>query len=272
MTRPEYFFFDSPRALRAQTQSAPTDRPTLSNFWADPHQSWSRSSKGDHDDPWPHTSERGPNRGGRFGPSAESRRAPHTALHEVESASAGAHASALARRATNGDDLAFAELYIEYFDRVNRYLVIALKSPDDAQEVAQEVFTRALRRLDRFDPDRGEFRDWLFSMVRSVAIDHLRRGARVQEVDLHAAPSAALPVAERAATLVEHLDPDSGVRSLISALPELQRRVLTLRFVLGFDTSEIGEVTGSTPDAIRHVQHRALKALAAGVSDRETVG
>lgn len=202
---------------------------------------------------------------------AEDRRdESHAVLVRIErSAEPGPSATELARAAQAGDDLAFAELYVQFFDRVHRYLLIALKNPDDAQEVAQDVFARALSMLDRFDPRRGEFRDWLFSMVRSVAIDHLRKGARTEEVELSELPSHAAPVADRAASLIERLDPGAGVRSLIDELPDSQRRVLTLRFVFGLNTDEICDVMDSTPDAVRHVQHRALKALAAGVQRRE---
>lgn len=194
----------------------------------------------------------------------------HFVLDRIErSATPDTTATELARAAQSGDDLAFAELYVRFFDRVHRYLLIALKNPDDAQEVAQDVFARALAVLDRFDPARGEFRDWLFSMVRSVAIDHLRKGARTEEVELNALPSHAMPVADRAASLIDRLDPGEGVRSLIDELPEAQRRVLALRFVFGMSTVEICDVLGSTPDAVRHVQHRALKALANAVERRE---
>jgi RNA polymerase sigma-70 factor (ECF subfamily) len=182
---------------------------------------------------------------------SDTRSATSSVLHEVERTAGPDHeATRLVRRAQDGDDLAFAELYIKFFDRVHRYLLIRL--------------------VERFDPDRGDFRDWLFSMVRSVAIDHLRRRSRTEEVDLRALPPEDTPVTDRAATLIEHLDPDSGVRSLIDDLPDLQRRVLTLRFVFGFSTAEIADVVGSTPDSVRHVQQRALRTLATDF-DRDEV-
>ena len=191
-------------------------------------------------------------------------------LHEIErTAGPDPRATRLVRRVQAGDDLAFAELYIEFFDRVHRYLLIALKDPEDAQDVAQEVFARALRLVARFDPERGHVRDWLFSMVRSVAIDHLRKRSRAEEVDLRSLPTDATAVAGRAASLIDQLDPGAGVRSLIDDLPDMQRRVLTLRFVFGFSTSEIADVVGSSADAIRHVQHRALKALASDLEGSE---
>lgn len=74
-------------------------------------------------------------------------------------------------------------------------------------------------------------------------------------------------MAQRASTLLERLDPDAGVRGLIEALSESQRRVVALRFVFELSTVEIAEVIGSTPQAVRQLQHRALKALAAGAHD-----
>jgi RNA polymerase sigma-70 factor, ECF subfamily len=56
------------------------------------------------------------------------------------------------------------------------------------------------------------------------------------------------------------------VRELTEALPEPQRRVLELRFIFQLNTFEIAEVVGSTPGAVRQLQHRALKALAGGIS------
>nr|AKA59508.1 putative RNA polymerase sigma factor [uncultured bacterium NM_1663] len=191
----------------------------------------------------------------------------HAVLDRIEtSVGENPDVTELVRRAQAGEEIAFAELYVRFFDRVYRYLLIALKDPEEAQEVAQDVFVRALSRLARYEPARGDFRDWLFSMVRSLAIDHLRKAGRVTPVDPSDLPSHAVPVAVRATALLEHLDPNSGVRAMIEALPDAQRRVLALRFVFDLSTVEIGDVLGSNPDAVRQLQHRALKGLAARIS------
>jgi RNA polymerase sigma-70 factor (ECF subfamily) len=204
------------------------------------------------------------------GREADSRPASYRVVAAV--AEAGAHdeaaVSELAARAQDGDDLAFAELYIVFFDRVKRYLVVVLKDPDDANEVAQDVFERALKTLDTYDPSRGPFRAWLFRMVSSMAIDHLRRERRRKDIDPRDLPSDAVTVVERGAVLVEALDPQAGVRELVEALPESQRRAVTLRFVFDFNAAEIADVLGCSGDSVRHLQHRALKAIATGLRSR----
>jgi RNA polymerase sigma-70 factor (ECF subfamily) len=223
-----------------------------------------RSSKGDR------TSARGspcrpPIRGERRGRPADSRAAASAILDRLERATdRDVAVRPVVERAQAGDALAFAELYVLFFDRVYRYVLVALKNAEDAQDVAQDVFERLLTVLDRFDPERGEFRPWLFGVVRNVSADHLRSAGRLTAVG--DTPSHAAPIAARAGSLLERLDPDAGVRARIVALPETQRRVLVLRFVFDMTPAEIAEVVGSSVDAVRHVQHRALKSLAGAIT------
>lgn len=189
----------------------------------------------------------------------------HAVLERIESSAVPVETAELVQGAQQGEELAIAELYVRFYDRVYRYLLVAFKNPDDAQEVSQDVFVRVMSQIDRYDPRRGKFRDWLFTMVRNLAIDHLRKGAHATTVDPGDMPSHAAPLARRASTLLDRLDPDSGVRTLIEALPATQRRAVTLRFVFQLSTVEIAEVVGSTPGAVRQLEYRALKALAGGI-------
>lgn len=209
-----------------------------------------------------------PIRGAEGGRPTDARSRTDAVLGAIERGVPAPEIDGLVQAARGGDELAFAELYVRFFDRVYRYLLVALKNPDDAQEVAQDAFARALSSLERYDTERGNFRDWLFSMVRSLAIDHLRRGSRTRSVDPERMPGPAASVAQRASTLLEGLDPDAGVRGLIGELPAQQQRVLALRFVFELSNAEIAEVTDMTPEAVRQAQHRALKTLAAAAPSR----
>jgi RNA polymerase sigma-70 factor, ECF subfamily len=167
--------------------------------------------------------------------------------------------SSLVRRAQAGDRLAFADLYLRFFDCVYRYLFIAVKNEQDAQEIAQEVFTKLLGALPTYAAERGEFRAWLFSMVRRMALDHLRKAKRSDTVAPDAMAQYLPDAADRTIAIRESVD----LAGIVDSLPESQRRVVVLRFAFDLTAAEIGEVVGATPDAVRHTQHRALKAIAA---------
>jgi RNA polymerase sigma-70 factor, ECF subfamily len=167
----------------------------------------------------------------------------------------------LVKAAQAGDEFAFAELYIALFDRVHRWLQIALKDREDAADAAQQVFLRAFEALPRYTEREG-FRAWVFSIARNLAYDRLHAASRgTQAMD----PSV---IARKRDLLSDRFDEsgerlgEGGIQSLISGLPPAQQRVLTLRFVSDMSSDDIGESLGMSADAVRHVQHRALKSLA----------
>ena len=164
----------------------------------------------------------------------------------------------LVESAKRDDPFAFADLYIALFDRVHRWLQIALKDREDAKDAAQQVFLRAFEALPRYQ-ERGGFRAWVFSIARNLAYDRLNAASQ----STHAMDPALL------AARCELVTDDSaerfgegGIQSLIESLTDTQQRVLTLRFVSDMSHDDISDVMGITTDAVRHVQQRALRSLA----------
>jgi RNA polymerase sigma-70 factor (ECF subfamily) len=167
----------------------------------------------------------------------------------------------LVRAAQKGDEFAFAELYIALFDRVHRWLQIALKDREDAADAAQQVFLRAFEALPRYTEREG-FRAWVFSIARNLAYDRLHAAShttRAMDPAVIAAKKDSL--AERFAEPSDRLG-EGGIQGLIGDLPATQQRVLMLRFVSDMSSDDIGESLGMSADAVRHVQHRALRSLA----------
>jgi RNA polymerase sigma-70 factor (ECF subfamily) len=80
----------------------------------------------------------------------------------------------LVRAILDGDDEPFRELVTRYQNRVVNYLNRMLRDVDEAQELAQEVFVRIYRALDRFDPSY-RFSTWLFRVAQNAAIDRIRK-------------------------------------------------------------------------------------------------
>lgn len=78
-------------------------------------------------------------------------------------------ASALA-----GDREAFAFLVGRYEGRLVNYLYRLVRGPEDAHDLAQEVFLKIYQALDRFDP-QFRFSTWLFRVAQNAAIDQIRR-------------------------------------------------------------------------------------------------
>ena len=170
----------------------------------------------------------------------------------------------LVEAARDDDPFAFADLYIALFDRVHRWLQIALKDREDASDAAQQVFLRAFEALPHYQ-ETGGFRAWVFSIARNLAYDRLHAASRsTQAMDpaLVAARCDLVPddSAERFG--------EGGIQSMIDDLTATQQRVLTLRFVSDMSHDDIGDLIGITADAVRHIQQRALRSLARTLGPR----
>lgn len=156
----------------------------------------------------------------------------------------------LVRSASRGDRAAFGELY-ERYARMVHGVLLARVPFSDAEDLVQDVFVAALRRVSLLRSPAA-FAGWLRSMARNRAIDY-HRSARNQsglcdEALAHAAPQAAHPEAEE-------------ILETIRGLPEAYRETLILRLVEGMTGPEIAERTGLTHDSVRVNLFRGMKML-----------
>jgi RNA polymerase sigma-70 factor (ECF subfamily) len=135
---------------------------------------------------------------------------------------------------------------------------------DDAADLTQQVFLRALDALPRFQAREGlSIGAWLFRIARNTATDWQRRQRPLPlsvpweavPEELHPrAPETAEDIALRREEIVE-------VRRLLAALDEETRETLMLRFTGQLTLAEIGAVLGASEDAVRKRITRALHTL-----------
>jgi RNA polymerase sigma factor (sigma-70 family) len=150
--------------------------------------------------------------------------------------------------------------YRDYARPLYGYLRFHLPSADLAEDLTAEVFLRALRSLDRFDPSRGSPRAWLFRIAQNALRDHQRQARRRAVV-----PIAALRDLKcEAPSPEERLLWEEEVARLLSALAELpsnDREIIGLCYGSDLSVAEAGEVLGLRDTAARTRLWRALGRL-----------
>src|SRR5688572_12017791 len=97
---------------------------------------------------------------------------------------------ALVARVRAGDDRAFEELYHRYRRRITGYLLRMVRDPGRAEDLTQDTFVAALRRMRETDSEIV-FKPWVYEIARNAAIDLHRRAGRTNEVSID--PTAGLP-------------------------------------------------------------------------------
>ncbi|MBD3868086.1 MAG: RNA polymerase sigma factor [Acidobacteria bacterium] len=121
-----------------------------------------------------------------------------------------------------------------------------------AEELCQDVFTRVVQSLERYQP-AGREQAWVFSIALNVFRNQRRDHAR----RLQPEPMPANELAGSGHNLALALDLDQA----LARLPESDRESFLLREMGGLGYAEISDLLDVTPDAVRSRIHRARKAL-----------
>jgi RNA polymerase sigma-70 factor (ECF subfamily) len=157
-------------------------------------------------------------------------------------------------RAQQGEIAAFRELIRAHQDAVYTLALRMLKVPEDAEELAQDVFVSAHRHLGKIT-SAAHLLFWLRRTVCHRAIDRLRR-RRVQPlVPLDA--TAEMPAADTCA------DPllERCLRDLVLQLPPVPRAVVLLRYQEDLDPVEIARTLGTPLNTVKSHLKRSLALL-----------
>jgi RNA polymerase sigma factor (sigma-70 family) len=166
-----------------------------------------------------------------------------------------------------GDDRAFEELYARYHRRIHAYVMGMVKDHGRAEDVTQEVFVSALRRMRETERPIA-FKPWVYEIAKNACIDQFRRSRRAEEVSLEAdeglAPSdygrlvGSDPTPDAAVAAKQDLDHLCGA---FGGLSDTHHEILVMREFEGMSYREIGERLGMSRPAVESTLFRARRRL-----------
>jgi RNA polymerase sigma-70 factor (ECF subfamily) len=168
-----------------------------------------------------------------------------------------------------GAEWAIALLYREFQPGLLRYL--RAQAPAHGEDLASEVWLDVAAGVGRFAGDEAAFRRWIFTIARRRLIDSRRREQRRKTVSTSLEPIDPDPGANPETRAVAASETEAAL-GRIASLPSDQAEVVLLRVVGGLKVEEVAAIVGKKAGAVRVLQHRALKRLAAElVREREEV-
>jgi RNA polymerase sigma-70 factor (ECF subfamily) len=154
-------------------------------------------------------------------------------------------------------DLGFERLYRSSRDDVYAYVAGLLRDPTAAEEVTAAAFERAYRKRNRFDPQRGEPRAWLFGIARNAALDELRRRGRQAELSAEPEDLDSLGADEDE----ERRERRLAVSAALARLQPGERELIALKYFAGLGNAEIAQVLGTSESNAGTRLHRAMTKL-----------
>ncbi len=152
---------------------------------------------------------------------------------------------------------AFVRLYDRFVDKIYRCVYYEVGDATQAEDLTGRVFLKAWEAIGDYKWTARPFVAWLYHLAHEVVVDHLRtRGCSSSD-----APTA---VGYASAKGTEPVWEPMAPETLCGALRQLkqdQQRVIILRFLEGYDTSQVAEIMGKPPREIRSLQYHALTRL-----------
>jgi RNA polymerase sigma-70 factor (ECF subfamily) len=162
----------------------------------------------------------------------------------------------LIRQVLRGHRNAFAVLLEKYGGPIFAYCLDRTGNRADAEDLAQEVFIIAYRRLATLNK-ADSFLQWLYGIARNLIMNHFRTRKALFSINDNPAGSAAVPDVEAG------IDMQDIVREAVAELPEKYRVVVTLRFMQSMSYREIAKEFGTTTGHVSSMLSRANKHLEA---------
>src|SRR3954462_6611044 len=173
----------------------------------------------------------------------------------------------LVRRVRRQDERAFEILYHRYHRRITAYIFGMVHDHGRAEDISQDVFVSALRRMRETDRPIA-FKPWIYEIAKNACIDQFRRSRRAEEVSYDAeegmgaadygrlVSSEAIPEAQlESKTQLDHL------RGAFGGLSETHHEILVMRELEGLSYREIGERLGLSRPSVESTLFRARPPL-----------
>ena len=149
----------------------------------------------------------------------------------------------------------FERFYKTNIDRIYRYVFFRIgNNRDVCEDLVSEIFMKAFKNFEKFDVNVSRSA-WIYRIAHNHLVNYYRD--KKETVDLEQVNLSSL--------VDVSINVDLSVE--LSALNQDDRKIVTLKYLLGYTYTEIGQIMGKSVGAVKMATHRALKQLKTRVTD-----
>ncbi len=160
--------------------------------------------------------------------------------------------------ARRSNEAKLASLYEEYYDKIARYAYVHIGNRTEAEDIAGDVFLKALESLGSYQERGIPMQAWLFRIAHNLVVDHFRKTTKRKTVPLD---TVQVETDENPVTTAEKNIEVERVTKAMEQLTKEQREVLGLRFFGGLTSKEAGSILNKRDGTVREMQRAAMEKL-----------
>ena len=162
----------------------------------------------------------------------------------------------------------FLELYDQFYQRVRKFILAAVKDESVAADLIQETFIRIQENLDSLR-DPAKISSWIFRIAYHLCQDHfrtLKKSSSHEEIHDGLVNLQETPVQKK----LEQGEMSRCVQDQLNLLPEAQRSVILFADVMDVSHQEIADILGLSVENVKVRLHRARKKFKAILEEKCT--
>lgn len=154
----------------------------------------------------------------------------------------------------------FEPLFDRYFDRVFKYVFSRTNNRQVAEDLTSQIFLKILEVLPRYQ-NQYSFAAWVFKIARNTLFSYYRFHLHhsIQSLDEAGLLESNSQIGSHETP--EDIDSFIDLEKILNHLPPKDLELLCLRFAAGLSISEIGEIQGKNPGAVKMAIYRILRSV-----------
>lgn len=169
-----------------------------------------------------------------------------------------------------GNTQAYTILVNRYKDMVFTLAYRMLRNREEAEEVAQDAFIKAYRKLDKFKGD-AKFSTWLYKVVYNTCLDKIKKLKKdIGVLPIEAVTERQLKTVDDALDKMEKEERTLAIEKCLAVLSSDESALLTLFYFEERSLKEISKITGTTVNNLKVKLFRSRKKLGAILKERLT--
>ena len=149
-------------------------------------------------------------------------------------------------------------LFEENYEKIVNYISARISNFSEAEELAAEVFLKALEHIDGFKNKGVPIEAWIYKIAHNITVDYYRKKKYPTITIEDVINMESYHNTEK--KVIENLDKEE-IKQALSKLSPLQQQVIQLRLISGLRSKEVAEIMEKSDGAIRELQRSGLKAL-----------
>lgn len=158
-----------------------------------------------------------------------------------------------------GNEGAWNVLFQRHFGLLYRYVYVrSRKNREMTEDIVQECWLVAVRRIASFEPERAPFQAWLQGIARNVLLNHRRRWQRLHEMEQRVGRGAELVTPP---PQVAKIDTAELVSLALTSLSPAYQEAITAKYGEGLTVAEMAARSGKSPKAVESLMSRARAAF-----------